>query len=230
MKVTRRAVLVAVVLLAVGAAVGVDTWLVNRKTEGVVGMPQFARVEDSLVGDDDSSGADVSGADGVSRAERAAASRAALIAAHVVAPDEPRVIYIDSLDVSARVLPMGVTADKSIQTPAHPYDAGWYTGSAKPGASGVMFIDGHASGATRQGLFAYIDTLSRGDAIRVERGDKRVLRYAVTSVEVVALEKVRMGEVLAGSDTELVLMACTGKWLKDKQTYDKRVIVRAKIS
>jgi LPXTG-site transpeptidase (sortase) family protein len=145
-----------------------------------------------------------------------------------VAADEPRTLTIKSLNLSARIKPMGVNSAGAIAAPVNIYDSGWYIGSAKPGTLGATFIDGHASGATRKGIFAYLDTLKNGNEVSVERGDGKVLTYKVVHVETVPKESVDMQEVLRtyGDATEgLNLMTCTGTWIKDERTYDKRAIV-----
>jgi LPXTG-site transpeptidase (sortase) family protein len=150
------------------------------------------------------------------------------LANYRVAPDEPRALYIDTLNIAARIRPMGLNTDKSIQAPTNIYDAGWYTGSAKPGANGALFIDGHASGDTRYGLFGSLDLLKKGDMVTVEKGDGTKLKYKVVQTETVSLKDVDMNKVLApypGVTKGLNLMTCTGVWVKDAATLDKRVIV-----
>lgn len=101
-------------------------------------------------------------------------------------------------------------------------------GSSIPGEPGAAFIDGHASGATRVGLFAYIDTLKEGNTVTVEKGDGTVLTYKVVHVETVSKDAVDMNKVLhTYNDVKegLNLMTCTGKWVKDQKTLDKRAIV-----
>lgn len=155
---------------------------------------------------------------------------ASAIDSYEVPADHPRVLLVESLDLQARILPMGVTAENTVQAPTNIFDSGWYTASAKPGEKGMAFIDGHASGATREGLFAYIDTLIFGDIITIERGDGSTLQYVVREVETKKLADIDMTQVLGprGDITEgLVLMTCTGKWQADQQTYDQRAIVYA---
>ena len=145
-----------------------------------------------------------------------------------VAADEPRMLTIDSLNISALIKKMDINSIGAIAAPVNIYDSGWYAGSAKPGTAGAAFIDGHASGATRKGLFAYLDTLKNGNEVRVERGDGQVLKYKVVHVETVSNDSLDMNKVLRtyGDAREgLNLMTCTGTWIENKQTYDKRVIV-----
>jgi LPXTG-site transpeptidase (sortase) family protein len=147
---------------------------------------------------------------------------------YTVPNDEPRMLKIDSLGINARVRPMGINSIQAISAPVNIHDSGWYIGSSKPGAPGAMFIDGHASGTTRQGLFAYLDTMKDGNTITIERGDGQLLNYQVVHVETVPKDTVDMSKVLStyGDASEgLNLMTCTGTWLPDQKTYDKRAIV-----
>jgi len=145
-----------------------------------------------------------------------------------VAADEPRIISIKKLGISARVRPMSLNGDRSIQAPKNINDAGWYIGSVKPGETGAMFIDGHASGSTHFGLFGYLNILKDGDTISLEKGDGTALTYRVVHVETVALKDIDMSKILAtypGVEKGLNLMTCTGKWMNKGETLDHRVVV-----
>lgn len=147
---------------------------------------------------------------------------------HKVAPDEPRMLKIAKLGINARVLSMGVNLDNTIQAPINIYDSGWYKDSAKPGQSGAVFINAHASGPTREGLFAYLDTLQVGDEVEIEKGDGSTVRYRVVHNETIDLKKVDMGKVLStynGAEKGLNLMTCNGSWLQDSRTYDHRTMI-----
>ena len=150
------------------------------------------------------------------------------LSSYKVPADEPRILKIDSLGINARVRPMGVNSIGAIQAPVNIYDSGWYSGSSKPGTYGAIFIDGHASGATRQGLFAYLDKLQTGNIVSIEKGDGEILNYKVVHVETVSKDGVDMNKVLhtyGGVKEGLNLMTCTGKWIASEKTYDNRVVV-----
>jgi LPXTG-site transpeptidase (sortase) family protein len=145
-----------------------------------------------------------------------------------VAPNLPRGLYIDKLNIAARVLPMGVNADGSMQAPLGIYDAGWYSGSVRPGETGAMVLNGHSSGPTRQGLFGRLDTLQVGDEVVLEKGDMVRLKYKVMLIETVPLGEVDMHKVSLPYGTAasgLNIYTCTGKWLPEKNTFDHRTIV-----
>ena len=153
------------------------------------------------------------------------------IAKYKVAADLPRVIAIEKLGVKARVLQMNVNSDGSMQSPINIFDAGWYTGSVKPGQPGASIIVGHASGTTLGGVFNKLETLNAGDTISVERGDGKILRYQVVKKQTVKLSDVDMNSFIRPADgvsEGLNLMTCAGEWIKNSQTRDRRVMVFTK--
>ncbi len=208
--------LVAVVILAIVGYVVYDFWSIQQKTHSILRAPGIVSASETTTGEKTHEGSETT------------QPSTNDLANYRVAPDEPRALYIDALNIAARIKPMGLNSDKSIQAPTNIYDAGWYTGSAKPGANGALFIDGHASGDTRYGLFGSLGTLKKDDTIVVEKGDGTKLTYRVVYIETVSLEDVDMSKVLApypGVTQGLNLMTCTGVWVKDAATLDKRVIV-----
>lgn len=211
-------VLVAIILLGTGY-VSIDTWLANRQLAnqtnvGATRQSDSPEDRESVEGADES---DIS-SDTISK--------------YVVAGNMPRVITIDKIKVKARVLQMGVNPSGNMQAPVNINDAGWYTGSSRPGEKGAVVIDAHASGVTRQGLFAYLNTLSIGDIVNIERGDGKILTYRVTEKETKEVDKVDMNKLMTvrGSAEEgLNLITCDGKWSREKGTFNKRTIIYSEI-
>lgn len=209
-----------VAVLSLAVYVGLDTWMTNNRLS-LYGLRTPTASGQGLAVQSDASRQAQEGSD-----ESDIPSSA--VDNYIVAADLPRALYIDKISVKARVLPMGVNPDGTIQAPKNIFDSGWYTSSVRPGEPGVTFINAHASGATRYGLFAYLDKLSAGDIIRIEKGDGTQLRYKVTQVATVNKDSIKMSDLLKASDNtahNLNLMTCTGKWIQDQNTYDKRVIV-----
>jgi len=206
-------VFVAVIFVLATGYVSIDTLVTNNrvKAEGSQGAATAP-------------GASTKEQEGQDEAKPAANA----LANYAVAADLPRALSIDKIDVTARVLPMSVNTDGSVQAPRNIYDAGWYTGSVKPGEIGAMFIDGHASGPTREGLFAYLDKLEEGDTLQIEKGDGTKLTYKVVHKEVAPLDGLDMKKMLLPYGNTLRgmnLMTCTGTWVDSKQTYDQRVMI-----
>ena len=207
-------VFMATIFVLATGYVSIDTWMTNQRV----------KAEANLVGDGTIGANWTIESEGQDETPRNSSS----LDSYVVADSLPRALYISKLNVSARILPMGVGTNGAVQAPLNIFDAGWYSGSVKPGEAGAMFIDGHASGPTREGLFAYLDTMKKDDQLQVEKGDGTMLTYRVTHTETVPLDQIDMKKVLRpyGSASQgLNIMTCTGKWIEDKKTYDQRVIV-----
>lgn len=216
-RVIRIIVIVIVVLGAAGAYIAYDMLNAQRKADTISASTTDTALTPGTWED-------------TSQAPEENALQGDALSQYQVAADQPRALYIQKLGIAARIKPMDKTADGAIQTPRNIYDAGWYTRSAKPGQPGVTFIDGHASGATRQGLMAYVDTLRKGDVIDVEKGNAEKLTYKVVHVETVPLDSVDMQKALSvygDAQKGLTIMTCTGIWIPEKLTYDKRAIVYA---
>lgn len=204
----------AVVVLGLTSYVSLDTWLANTKVSNELNATAKA----------DGGGTWTTDQEGQDETKIPKSS----LANYAVAADLPRALYIDKLNIAARILPMSVNTVGSIQAPLNINDSGWYSGSVKPGETGAVFIDGHASGPTREGLFAYLDTLKEGDTLQVEKGDSTKLTYKVVHTEVVPLADLDMKKVLLpyqNVNRGLNIMTCTGKWLPREKTYDHRVVV-----
>jgi LPXTG-site transpeptidase (sortase) family protein len=145
-----------------------------------------------------------------------------------VSPDMPRFIKILSINVFARVKRVSVDSNNTVQSPKGIFDTGWYDGSAKPGESGVMFIDGHVSGPTSNGVFYNLKKLRTGDSIEIERGDGKKYKYKVAAVEKYDANNVDMQKALRSYYNNiqgLNLMTCTGRFLPKERSFSERIVV-----
>lgn len=154
-------------------------------------------------------------------------------AAYTVAPDRPRYISINRLNVkNARVLGLGINNKGEIDTPANIFDTAWYTSSGKPGAGGTMIINGHNGGPTRDGVFKHLPDLTNGDVVVIERGDGQIFKYKVVESNTIPLDQADDYMATAQRSPEkgkesLTLISCTGQWSQAQQTYLSRQFVRA---
>lgn len=147
---------------------------------------------------------------------------------HTVAPGMPKYIAIPVIEVpKTRVLGLGLTNGRII-SPANIYDAGWYTGSARPGEAGAMFIFGHVSSWQADGIFHDLKKLRPGDRVAVTRGDDRVFTYEVIESTIYPAGAVDMPAVLSpgdGSKPGLNLMTCAGSIIKGTSEFSERLVV-----
>lgn len=214
--------LTAVVLLLSTGYVGINTWLTNNQVKAQE-VTQSAVIANTVGTTGSTNTTNTSALEGKDKTPLPAYT----LADYHVAPDLPRALYISKLKVAARVLPMGVNKDDSVQAPINIFDSGWYTGSVKPGEIGAMLIDGHSS-ATHGALFGNLDKLVVGDQIQLEKGDGTRLTYKVVHTEIVSKDKVDMHALLlpyGKAVRALNLITCAGDWINSQDTLTKRILV-----
>jgi hypothetical protein len=95
----------------------------------------------------------------------------------------PRRIRIPAIGVSTRVIPLGLNADGSMQTPDSVSVTGWYRPWREPGERGSAVITGHVDSVNGPGVFYRLRALRRGDVIRIERADGTAVRFTVEGLE-----------------------------------------------
>ena len=155
-------------------------------------------------------------------------------------PSFPRYLSIPSLKISnARVVQIGTIKNTGqLDSPKSIYDAGWYTKSGLPGAGkGAVLIDGHNGGPTKSGIFENLGSLSKGSEIIIERGDGQRITYQVADNREMSVEDINnesnplgMKTMLNSMDPKkegLNMITCVGDWDYSKNTFNKRVMLRA---
>ena len=94
----------------------------------------------------------------------------------------PQRLQIPAIGVDTTLIPLGLKADQSLQTPPRGFPAGWYTGGVTPGEVGPAILLGHVDG-NGPAVFFRLHDLTTGDRITVSRADGtkpvfRVVRLA----------------------------------------------------
>jgi LPXTG-site transpeptidase (sortase) family protein len=208
-------ILLVVTILAISAYLAWDTWMTNRAVEDTFSNPASAMSID---------GVNPTTADPTSVSNEAYTQ-------YTTPADHPRYIYIQAINVRARVQSVGVTSKGNIDAPKNLNDTAWYDGSAKPNQDGQVFIDGHTSFSSNlSAAFNDLPKLKVDDPIVIELGDGNKVNYKVVATETAEANKVDMGKALntpSGAKKGLTLMTCTGKFNYRTQTSDKRFIVYA---
>lgn len=155
-------------------------------------------------------------------------------------PSFPRYLSIPSLKISnARVVQIGTIRNTGqLDSPKSIYDAGWYMKSSLPGTGkGAVLIDGHNGGPTKGGIFENLGNLSKGSEIVIERGDGQRITYQVIDNREMSVEDINnennplgMKTMLNSMDPKkegLNMITCVGDWDYTKNTFNKRVMLRA---
>lgn len=150
-----------------------------------------------------------------------------------VAANKPRFLTIEKLGIDrARIVEIGVNNEGRLQAPVSIFDVGWYRTSGKPGQGGVLLLDGHNGGPTKEGVFKHLPELAVGDIITIERGDGKFFRYIVAENEEVPLNEAdsmmnRMFTPISAGKEGLSIITCTGEWSQVRRTYLSRQFLRA---
>ena len=95
----------------------------------------------------------------------------------------PRRIRIPAIGVWARVIPLRLEPDGTMQTPDNVAETGWYEPGREPGERGPAVVVGHVNDVGGPGIFPGCASLRRGDWIRIGRADGSVVRFRVEGLE-----------------------------------------------
>ena len=79
----------------------------------------------------------------------------------------PKRIIIPAISVSAKIIPLGLNRDRTIQVPRSFKVAGWFRPGPEPGEKGAAIIIGHVDSFRGPGVFFHLRALRRGDRIKV---------------------------------------------------------------
>ncbi|MFY1672934.1 class F sortase [Plantactinospora sp. WMMB334] len=144
---------------------------------------------------------------------------------------EPVRITIPKIKVNAKIIPLGVEEDGTVQVPSlkEARLAGWYRGGASPGEIGNAVVVGHVdSAAIGPAVFFRLGSLKRGDRIEVTRKDGKVARFTVDAVA--SFPKTAFPSELVYGDAEtarLQVVTCGGTFDRKKGSYPNNIVVSA---
>ena len=121
-------------------------------------------------------------------------------------------LRIRSIDVTARIVGLGLNPDRTVEVPSNPDETGWYRPGPTPGATGSSVILGHVDSVEGPAVFHRLDELEPGDRIAVDAADGttavfRVLRLATYPNESFPAEQVYAAP---GPGRLLNLVTCDG--------------------
>ena len=95
----------------------------------------------------------------------------------------PERIRIPAIGVSGRVVPLGLAADRTMETPRNFENTGWYEPGPEPGERGAAVITGHVDSTSGPAVFYRLRELRRGNVIRISRADGSVVQFRVEGLE-----------------------------------------------
>lgn len=142
------------------------------------------------------------------------------------APDTSDHLKIDSIGVDAKIISVGLTKEGNMEAPASVKDVGWYKNSSKFGSTGTAVLAGHYDGANGdKGVFYSLNKLKSGDEIVISKYNGPKITYKVTKTKIYTSTDKPSEVFNSSSGSHLNLITCTGSWDKNKDQYDKRLVV-----
>lgn len=139
----------------------------------------------------------------------------------------PLRLTIPSLSIDARIEPIGHTTAGNMASPSNFRDVAWFREGVRPGEAGAAVIAGHLDNALGlSGVFKKLHELREGDDVYVHTASGEDLRFRVMSTEEYPFDAVPVHELFQKEGgAYLNLITCAGKWIRDRKTYDRRLIV-----
>lgn len=143
----------------------------------------------------------------------------------------PLGLRVPSLGIDANVQHVGVGKSGNMAVPTNYSDVGWYRAGSKPGQAGNAVMDGHVdNGFGLAGVFTKLDTIKPGAEVLVDYASSTV-RFVVTRIESYDKDTVPTKEIFSITGPPgLVLITCEGDWLESQKTYERRLVVYAKLA
>jgi LPXTG-site transpeptidase (sortase) family protein len=127
---------------------------------------------------------------------------------------------------------VGVDKSGVMETPIEWGRAGWYSESAKPGEPGNLVINGHYDDSLgRPAAFWELKNLKIDDTVVVFNKLGRTYSYKVVDSFFVNINDPNRLEILKSNNevAELTLITCGGIWDSTRHTYDRRLVVKARL-
>jgi len=152
---------------------------------------------------------------------------------NVFGPSElPQRLIIPSLSVDAAIQEVGITKSGAMGIPTNFSDVGWYKFGTVPGQRGSAVIAGHKdNGLALPAIFNELHTLEENDSLYVKTESGSTIHFTIESIETYEYTALPLKRIYSDADTaRLVLITCIGEWIKVERTYDKRLVVYARIA
>lgn len=143
--------------------------------------------------------------------------------------DKPVKLIIPAIEVNAAIQSVGLseTGNGEMGVPTNLVDVAWYNQGPLPGMPGSAVIDGHMNGINvTKAVFYDLRKLKLGDLVTVVNQGGKTLRFQVVNIKTYNYNDAT-NEVFAGDATKarLNLITCAGSWVKNQETYNKRIVV-----
>jgi sortase A len=150
---------------------------------------------------------------------------------------KPIRLYTNEEKLDVKLEEVGLEEDGALAVPSDWYLGGWYGKSAKAGEPGNVIIDGHYDTNTgAPAAFWELQSLVVNDRVFLVDEIGKTFEYAVYETLYIdiqdpdRLEQAFSSQSKGGEqDSNVIVITCGGVWIPGKSTYDKRVVVKARL-
>ena len=140
----------------------------------------------------------------------------------------PVALTIPAIAVRTPLEQLARTPQGTLQVPASTTEAGWYTGSPRPGEIGSSIIAGHIDSAQGPGVFFRLRLLRPGELVYVRQSDGTLVVFRVYAERMYAKSLFPTERVYGPTpDAELHLITCGGVFDQATGSYLSNVVVYA---
>ncbi|WP_426245846.1 class F sortase [Nocardioides sp. LHG3406-4] len=138
----------------------------------------------------------------------------------------PVKLDIPAIDLSSRLVRLGLEPDRTVEVPTDADLAGWFRMGPVPGERGSSVILGHVDSVEGPAVFARLGELRQGDLVKVGRADGSVVSFVVTRRVLYPNADFPAQRVYAAQDgRRLNLVTCAGAYLQDAGGYQSNLVV-----
>jgi sortase (surface protein transpeptidase) len=140
-------------------------------------------------------------------------------------------LRIPAIGVDTPLLRLGLDKQGAVEPPKPWQEAGWYTGSVRPGQAGPAVILGHVDSTSGPAVFYRLQELREGDAVEVTRADGSRIMFHVSGQQQVAKSQFPTDLVYGPTlEPSLRLVTCGGSFDTKSHHYRDNIIVSAVLS
>jgi len=140
----------------------------------------------------------------------------------------PVALTIPAIGVRTPLERLGRTSQGTLQVPTSTTEAGWYTGSPRPGEIGSSIVAGHIDSTRGAAVFFRLRLLRPGDLVYVRRSDRTLVVFRVYSEHMYPKSGFPTERVYGPTpDAELHLITCGGVFDQATGSYLSNVVVYA---
>jgi Sortase domain len=140
---------------------------------------------------------------------------------------EPVSVAIPAVGVDARVVPVGLRPDRTMEVPAVDL-AGWYRPGPRPGEPGPAVLVGHVDSRRGPAVFHRLGELRPGDRVVVGQRGAAARSFVVERVERHPKGALPVGRIWTGTRRPVLrLITCGGSFDRSTGHYRDNVIVFA---